>query len=194
MAQTTARSIILVRHGRSALRLPKPVASDALRSTARRYEEAGIRRTPPPSMELRAHARAAAVLACSDTRRAIESARCLDGTREPLIDPVFREAGLPLRVPVPLHLSFDAWIFIGRVAWFLGWSAGGESLAAAQRRAAKAARRLTRLSNQHRSVMLVGHGVFNALIALQLRRTGWHGPVWSPRAGHWTFACYSQAR
>ena len=192
MAQTAARSIILVRHGRSALRLPRQVTSAAVRRTARRYEETGIRPTPPPSMELRQHARAAAVVACSDTPRSIESARLLTDTRDLLIDPVFREAGIPLRVPLPLRLSFDAWIVVGYVAWFLDLSAGGESLAAARRRAATAVRRLTRLSNQHRSVMLVGHGVFNSLIALQLRRTGWSGPVWNPAAAHWTFACYSK--
>lgn len=186
------RTIILVRHGRSALRLPKRVASDALRGTARRYEQAGIHRTPPPSQELRRHASAAAVLVCSDTRRAIESVRLLDHTREPLTDPVFREAGLPLHVPVALHLSFDAWIVIGRIAWFLGWSAGAESLAAARRRAAKAVRRLTQLAKQHRSVLLVGHGVFNTLIAVELRRHGWRGPLWSPGAAHWTYACYSK--
>ena len=188
----TARRIILVRHGRSALRVPKQVASDALRSTARRYDEAGIRATPRPPKELRQHARSVAVIVCSDTRRAIESVRALDGTREPLIDAVFREAGLPLRVPVPVRLSFDAWIVIGRIAWFLGWSAGGESLAMARRRASKAVRRLTKLSTQHQSVMLVGHGVFNALIAFELRRDGWNGPLWSPRTAHWTFATYAK--
>jgi broad specificity phosphatase PhoE len=186
------RRIFLVRHGRSALRVPKRVASDALRSTARRYNEAGIRRSPRPPTELCEHARAAAVIVCSDTRRAIESARVLDGTREPLVDPVFREAGLPLSLPVPLYLSFDAWILIGRIAWFLGWSAGGESLTAARRRAATAVRRLTKLSTQHRSVMLVGHGVFNGLIASELRRTGWSGPMWSPGTSHWAFASYSK--
>jgi broad specificity phosphatase PhoE len=188
------RTIILVRHGRSALRVPTQVASDALRSTARRYNEAGIRLTPRPPRELRQHARTAAVIVCSDTRRAIESARVLDGTREPLADPVFREAGLPLRMPIPLRLSFDTWIVIGRVAWFLGWSGGGESLAAARRRASKAVRRLTQLSAKHRSVMLVGHGVFNGLIASELRRDGWNGPLWGPRTSFWTFATYSKHR
>jgi len=186
------RTIILVRHGRSALRAPTQVASDALRSTARRYNEAGIRLTPRPPRELRQHARSAAVIVCSDTRRAIESARVLDGTRDPLADPVFREAGLPLSMPVPLRLSFDTWILIARVAWFLGWSAGGESLAAARRRASKAARRLTQLSTKHRSVMLVGHGVFNALIASELRDDGWNGPPWSPRTSHWAYTTYSK--
>jgi broad specificity phosphatase PhoE len=186
------RTIILVRHGRSALRVPKQIASDALRSTARRYNAAGIRRTPRPPIELRRQARAAAVIVCSDTRRAVESARALDGTREPLVDAVFREAGLPLSMPMPLYLSFDAWILIGRIAWFLGWSAGGESLTDARRRASTAVRHLIKLSTQHRSVMLVGHGVFNALISSELRHKGWSGPVWSPRTSHWTFACYSK--
>lgn len=186
------RTIILVRHGRSALRLHKPVASAALRDTARRYEQAGIRRTPPPSAALRRHAHSAAVIACSDARRSIESACLLDDTRAPVVDPVFREAGLSLRVPVPLQLSFDAWTVIAYSAWFLGWSDGGESLAAARRRAARAARRLTQLSSRHRSVLLVGHGVFNSLIAVELRRHGWRGPLWDPRAAHWTYAGYSK--
>jgi len=186
------RTIILVRHGRSALRVPRWVSGDALHGTARRYEEAGIRRTPPPSRELRRHASAAAMLACSHTRRAIESARRLDHTREPLTDPVFREAGLPLRAPVAVPLSFDAWIVIGRIAWFLGWSADAESFSTARRRAAKAVRRLTQLAKQHGSVLLVGHGVFNALIAVELRRRGWRGPLWNPAAAHWTYARYSK--
>jgi broad specificity phosphatase PhoE len=188
----TARTIILVRHGRSALRVPTRVASGALRDTARRYEEAGIRRTPPPSPELRRHARSAAVIVCSDAKRAIDSARLLDDTRPPLVDPVFREAGLPLRVPVALRLSFDAWIVVGRIAWFLGWSGGGESLAAARCRAAQAACRLTELATPERAVMLVGHGVFNTLIAIALRRDGWRGALWSPTAAHWSYAPYSK--
>src|SRR5512143_1796832 len=157
------RVIILVRHGRSALPTRKSIASTGLRSLARRYDEAGIRRTPAPTAELRRQAAAAGIIVCSDTRRAVESARALDRTRDPLTDRVFREAGLPLVSPLPLRLSFDAWVIIARVAWFLGWSAGGESVAAARRRASKAVRRLTRLSSKHRSVLLVGHGVFNAL-------------------------------
>jgi broad specificity phosphatase PhoE len=167
-----SRVIILVRHGRSALPTRTSISRTSLRSLARRYNEAGILRTPAPPAELRRRAAAAGIIVCSDTRRAVESARALDRTRDPLTDRVFREAGLPLVSPLPLRLSFDAWIVIARVAWFLGWSAGGESVTDARRRAGAAARRLINLSAAHRSVMLVGHGVFNALIAVELRRRG----------------------
>jgi broad specificity phosphatase PhoE len=188
------RVIILTRHGRVGLRTPRRVPSASLRSVARLYEEAGIRRTPSPPADLRRRAASAGIIVCSDARRAIESARALDRARDPLTDPVFREAGLPLVSPLPLHLSFDAWIVIARVAWFLGWSAGAESVTHARRRARKAARRLIDLSETHQSVMLVGHGVFNALIAVELRRRGWGGPLWKPTAPHWGSASYSRVR
>jgi broad specificity phosphatase PhoE len=193
MAQTPQRSIILVRHGRSSLRVPERISNDALRSTARRYDEAGIRSTPRPSAALRRQAGAAGVIVCSRTRRAIESARILDRTREPLIDPLFREAGLPLHSWVPLRLGFDTWVLIAGIAWFWGWATGTESVAQARGRARTAARRLVQLSTHHRSVVLVGHGVFNALIGAELQHRGWQGPVWRPTAAHWEFATYAKA-
>jgi broad specificity phosphatase PhoE len=186
------RVIILTRHGRPALRTSKRVPSASLRSVARRYDEAGIRRTPAPPADLRRRAASAGIIVCSDTRRAVESARALDRTRDPLTDRVFREAGLPLVSPLPLPLSFEAWMVIARIAWFLGWSAGGESVTHARRRARRAARRLIGLSATHQSVMLIGHGVFNALIAVELRRSGWRGPPWNPTASHWGSASYSR--
>jgi len=192
VALTVPRSIILVRHGRSSLRAPKRLTSDGLRSTAVRYNEAGIRATPRPSALLRRRARAAGVIVCSDVRRAVESARVLDGTRRVLIDPLFREAGLPVRSRLPLRLSFDSWVWIAVIAWFSGWARGTESLTAARRRARTAARRLIGLSTQHRSVMLVGHGVFNALVAAELQGRGWQGPRWKLTAAHWEFAAYTK--
>ena len=175
------------------MRVPKRLPSDRLRSTARRYNEAGIRATPRPSTRLRRQAGAAGVIVCSDAQRAVESARALDSTREPLIDPLFREAGLPVGTRVPLRLSFDTWVLIAGIAWFWGWSAGTEPLADARRRARSAAQRLMRLATRHRSVMLVGHGVFNALIAAELRRRGWEGPRWTPTASHWEFTVYARS-
>lgn len=185
------RRIMLVRHGRSSLRVPNRIPSDMLRSTARRYNEAGIRSTPRPSAQLRRQAGSADVIVCSDARRAVESARALDSTREALIDPLFREAGLPLSTWLPLRLGFDTWVLIAGIAWFWGWSAGPESLAEARRRARTAAQRLIHLSTAHASVMLVGHGVFNALIAAELQRRGWQGPLWRPTASPWNLATYA---
>lgn len=187
------RRIILVRHGRSSLRVPKRIPRDTLRSTARRYNEAGIRSKPRPSAPLRREAGCAGVIVCSDARRAVESARALDSTREAEIDPLFREAGLPLGTWLPLRLGFDTWVLIAGIAWFWGWSAGTESLAEARSRARTAARRLIHLSTAHGSVMLVGHGVFNALIAAELQRRGWQGPLWRPTAYPWEFAAYAKS-
>lgn len=192
VVRTAQRNIVLVRHGRSSLRVPKRIASDTLRSTARRYNEAGIRSTPRPPARLRRQARTAGLIVCSDARRAIESAQALDSTREPLIDRLFREAGLPLDTWVPLRLGFDTWVLIAGIAWFRGWSAGGESLAEARSRARVAVRRLIHLATRHGSVLLVGHGVFNTLIAAELQRRGWQGPIWRPIASYWESATYTR--
>jgi hypothetical protein len=42
--------------------------------------------------------------------------------------------------------------------------------------------------------MLIGHGVFNGLIAVELWRRGWRGPLWNPTAAHWGSASYSPAK
>jgi hypothetical protein len=42
--------------------------------------------------------------------------------------------------------------------------------------------------------MLIGHAVFNALIAAELRRRGWLGPLWNPTASHWGCASYSRVK
>ncbi|UCG14716.1 MAG: histidine phosphatase family protein, partial [Deltaproteobacteria bacterium] len=65
---------------------------------------------------------------------------------------------------------------IARVAWFLGWSPNGESLPKARERSAVAAERLVEHARRERSVVLVGHRIFNMLLASELRRARWSGP------------------
>jgi broad specificity phosphatase PhoE len=70
------------------------------------------------------------------------------------------------------------------VAWHIGWSQGAESVREARRRAQRAAERLVELAREHGSVMLIGHGQINRLIARALRRMGWHGS--RPGRAYWS--------
>ncbi len=59
----------------------------------------------------------------------------------------------------------------------------------AQPRAKDATVRLCQFAEQHGSVLLVGHAIFNRLLGRELRRIGWHGPR-SPSGGYWGIGVY----
>lgn len=86
-----------------------------------------------------------------------------------------REAPLPM-IPIPrLRASLDVWGAVTRAAWFVGYSGAVESRAAVAARARQVAMDLHRLAHDG-PVMVIGHGIFNVLVAARLRRLGWSGP------------------
>ena len=108
---------------------------------------------------------------------------------ELVTESVFEEADLPSRFPLALRLHPDVWGILARGAWLCGWSGGVEGSAAARRRAAQAAAMLIERSAEHPTIVVVGHGMMNILIARELRRNGWRGPRFpSPR--HWSYGVY----
>jgi broad specificity phosphatase PhoE len=125
-----------------------------------------------PSEEVEACARNAGSVITSTMNRSRASAERIAPGRAHLSDPVFNESTLP-RFNLGLPLPPKLWDLIARIAWFCGWSPDGESLSEARERARRGARLLAELAHAHGSVMLVGHGIMNALIRHELRRAGW---------------------
>ncbi len=114
---------------------------------------------------------------CSNLRRAIESASRLTDFKAVCVDSIFREPGLgPLTAPHWIRLPTSAWTVVARIAWFIRVSDGPESVELARRRAKEAAKRLDADALQHGHVAVVGHALFNTLIACELRLLGWKGP------------------
>jgi broad specificity phosphatase PhoE len=96
-------------------------------------------------------------------------------------------------LPLPLRLRFSIWVLWARLFWLLGLHSGCESFLDARRRARTAAERLQELAEKHGSVMLVGHGYFNSMLAIHLRRLGWHGPrLNAPR--HWSATVFAKGQ
>ena|SRR6266536_537873 len=184
--------ITLVRHGPTSVPSSERIPASALGRFVATVDSAGIASVPAPPPSLRAEAAAAGAVASSDLRRAIESARALVPTRALVTDAIFREAPLPTTLRGPVRLRPAHWSLVSRILWYLGWSGGGESLAAARERAGLAASRLAELARANGSVILIAHGVMNALIARQLRRCGWSGPR-IPGSRHWASTRYSRA-
>ena len=150
------------------------------------YEAAGIVGDRPP-LPVRRVAAAAGYIVTSDARRARESAALIAEGRHVHVDPLLREAALPESLPIPFALRPGAWVVLARIAWRLNWCESTEDAAAARARAAQAAARLEELARVHGTVLAVGHGFFNTLIARELRRAGWDGLPRPPRQ-YWSMA------
>ena len=59
----------------------------------------------------------------------------------------------------------------------------------AKKRAVEAVNILAELANEHKKVIFVGHGVYNRILASELRKNGWAGPK-NPGSKHWSYGVY----
>lgn len=182
--------VTLMRHGPSAYRGAGWLSPSAIIAWATSYAAAGLRHGATPPTAARRVADAVAIILTSDRSRAIESARSIAPGRDLETSPLWREAPLPdltlvgLRWPTMLSLG------ISRLVWYWGIAAGAESVTAACARAAVAATELEARCRTYGHVLLVGHGIFNRLVATVLRMRGWRGPR-RLDAGYWTTATFA---
>jgi broad specificity phosphatase PhoE len=181
--------IVVARHGRPDLELPRVIWSDDLRAVVERYDRSGINPVlAPPAALVRLAAEAGCVV-CSPLQRARDSVQLVAPDQQPIVLDALREAALPCPARRTLPLPLAAWVAIARIAWLLGWSPGAESRALAVSRASRAARDLIRLAEGHGTVMVFGHDMFNRLLSGALRRQGWVGRrPWINR--YWGFQIY----
>ncbi len=181
--------IVLMRHGRPDVPLKGWLRARDLSEFAARYEACDIQDMPPgEAVRLADHA---ARVVGSALRRSLASSQRL-GILETDQDPVFNETPIPHFSRGGLILPVTAWVILLRLLWLLGYKNNGESLREAKRRAAKAADTLDALAREHGSVLLVGHGMMNHLIAMALRNRGWRGPN-RPGQGFWGYGIYESA-
>ena len=185
-------TIVLARHGKPMARPRRAIPGRALAAWVQEGDLLPLDRTHRPSPELEQIARTSPLIVASTLRRSLESVALLVPGYDPLVDQLFREVYRPTALRTGLRLPPAFWEVLTRLAWFAGWSPGVESYRAARRRAVTAADRLVVLARDHGSVLLVGHGFMDGLIARRLRRTGWRGPRFRPRR-FWAFSRYDHA-
>ncbi|MET0090220.1 MAG: histidine phosphatase family protein [Candidatus Thiodiazotropha sp.] len=178
--------IVLMRHGRPDFPLKGWIRAQDLAEFAVRYEASDIQDMPPE--EAVGLARNTTRVVGSALRRSLASSKRL-GIPDPGQDPVFNETPIPHFSRGGLILPVTAWVVLLRLLWLLGYANNGESLREAKRRATKAAKTLDALAREHESVLLVGHGMMNHLIAMALRKRGWRGPN-RPGQGFWGYGIY----
>lgn len=184
--------IILARHGRPAWDFRTPIPGHGFTAWLQGEGDAPLDPSSSPGALLEQLVGDAKCLIASPLRRSQDSARLVSAA-VPAVDADVREAALPSAFRSGLRLPPHLWGALARTAWFCGWSAGVESYRSARQRAARAARMLCASADRggDGDVVVIGHGLMNALIAAQLRSLGWAGP-WFPSRAHWAFGSYSR--
>lgn len=180
--------IILVRHGKPVLPSLKNITASDFTHWITEYNQAGLCASSTPSHALLKQVADSKLVISSTLKRSIESAQALQASHH-LSDPLFNEADLPVSNGAFLKLSPKYWAIYFRIAWLFGYSTNIESYRDTKARAFHAVNRLVELAHIHKKVLLVGHGVYNQMLANELRKHGWSGPK-RPAAKHWSYAIY----
>lgn len=183
--------ISLIRHGKSKQIENNRLTSQEFQDWVKKYDTSGVfeeKNYPERTLEKVA---AANLLVTSDLKRSIDSASLLHQQKRVISDSLFREAELPvLSSKWRVKFSPNSWAIFLRCLWYSGYARQCESLANARQRAERAAIQLVKYAEEHHSVVLVGHGFFNRLIAEELENMGWEGNR-KTSAKHWNCTTYS---
>lgn len=185
--------ISLIRHGKSKYIANDCITSYQFKDWVEKYNRNGIFEEETYPSETVNKVTTANMIITSDLKRSIDSAKILNTNVTAQSSSLFRETELPLpssRV-FGLKLKPSSWAFFLRCLWFLGYSRGCESLAQAKERARIAAELLVKHANQTSSVVFVGHGFFNRLLAKELQKMGWIGNR-KISSKHWHCTTYSK--
>lgn len=181
--------ITLLRHGKPVIPSLEKLSASAFIEWVQEYNASGLCPSSDPTTQALTCAKECNAIVCSDLPRSIESAKALDAGNVVLSHAVFNEAGLPIANWYTLKLSPKIWAVTFRVLWLLGYSRNSESFKEAKKRAREAVQRLMELANEYEGVLFVGHGVYNRMLANELRRLGWSGPK-NPGSKHWSMGVY----
>jgi broad specificity phosphatase PhoE len=178
-------TIILMRHGKPNHPVTGRFTARTLADWCEGYDQADICDSPPPRSQT--IARLASVIATSPLPRARSSLTRL-GLQPNAVDEVFSEVAIPTLPFERLHLPLNVWLALLRLLWLCGYAGHVESVQHARERARLAADKLVVLSQQG-TVLLVGHGIMNKLIARELRKRGWQAEKHAS-SRHWSSAIY----
>ena len=159
-----------MRHGQPQLDEVGKLSALDMKDWIEHYNQSEITRQPAPDASLQLAA-TATVIVSSSAPRALTSVKAL-GLKPSFVDALFCEAQLPYGHWKLPRLSPFTWAFVLRLLWLCGYSPGVESVATAKGRACAGAQQLQSMASEG-TVLLLGHGLMNRMIAKQLAADGW---------------------
>jgi broad specificity phosphatase PhoE len=184
--------IILLRHGKPEAISDAPISAYEFRKWIQLYNESGIAEDSTPSTESIACASSSNAVLCSTLLRSKKSAELITKSVSLNADKGLCEAGMPHAEWSTIKISPKYWSVFFRVLWYLGYANHSESYSEATARARGAATKLIASAKVNDSVLFVGHGIFNRLVAKELRSRGWSGPR-NPGSKYWAYGVYKKS-
>ncbi|MFK2824087.1 histidine phosphatase family protein [Bacillus sp. B190/17] len=184
--------IILIRHGKSSHTDTMGMTCSQFSKWINDYDAAGITKELSIPQQTKKKAQEAKLIVTSNLKRSIQSAQRLNIHAPIVSDSLFREAEMPVAALsfFPMKAPPSFWAFFYRCAWLAGYKGNKESMKEAQQRAVKASEQLIHLAAQYDQVLVAGHGIFNRMIARELKRAGWSGAKKTSRK-HWDCTIYT---
>ncbi len=189
MFKKAKMEITLLRHGKPVETSLNKLNASEFYYWIQGYNDSSLSESSKPTEAAFNYARRCNAIICSELPRSIDSAKILDKEKIILSDSIFNEAGLPSANWQKLKLSPKIWTVLFRVLWLFGFSRNSESFKEAKKRAKEAVNKLKQIAYNHEKILFVGHGVYNRILANELRKTGWSGPK-DPGSKHWSFGVY----
>lgn len=161
--------IILLRHAKVIIDNPK-IYSNQMQEFIDRYNSAPIEDMEVPS-QVKKIVDSADIVLTSELLRTRKTAKLFN--KEPSLSrKIFNEAQLPYSNRRFFKLPAKVWAPIFRVSWLLGCKSNSESFVDAKQRAELGADMLIELAKENKTVLLIGHGIMNRLIAKALIKRG----------------------
>ncbi len=183
--------ITLIRHGKSLYTENRKLTCVDFKNWVDNYNVNGVFEETEYPLDTLQNIERAKIIMSSDLKRAMQSALLISSDIEVVPNPIFREADLPTpSVKLGLKCKPELWSIILRALWLCGYSKECESCKDAKIRASDAAQQLIETAYKYESVVLMGHGYFNMLIAKELQKKGWKGKK-RTSAKHWMSTTYS---
>ena len=160
--------ILLIRHAKVKINSTKKLNFYQMQEWLKRYELCDIS-YKKPSREVIEIIKSSKFIACSSSLRAKSSLELID-IKINFIDDIFKELKITL-LPLPfIKLKPSMWLFISRVYTLVPFSMANRVFKKEKKRVKKAAEILNSLSKEHKSITLLGHGVFNYLLVTELKK------------------------
>ena len=166
------QKIILLRHGEVDIKNYENISASQFGKWIIEYNNSDIKSDFSSKDQIKDLLNETDILICSNLKRSIQSIEIFNKIPFETND-IFNEAELPFLNWNLLTLNPKVWLISFRILWFFGYSQNCESFKKTKERAKKATEKLIELSNQNKTVILIGHGIMNKLIQKELISLKW---------------------
>jgi len=182
------QKIILLRHGEVDIKDYKNISANQFEKWIIEYNNSDIKSEFSSKDEIKNLLNETDILICSNLKRSIKSIEIFN--KIPFeTNNIFNEAQLPFSNWNLLKLNPKVWLTFFRILWLLGYSQNCESFKKTKQRAKKATKKLIELSNQNKTVILVGHGIMNKLIQKELILQKWN-EIKKATSNNWDYSVF----